>query len=48
MEGAIAWLGSRLGRQWVKKQSAIGEESMKVGQEWGQKIAMDVMAELNK
>lgn len=46
LKGLIAFYEGPIGQKFVKKQSDITTESMKAGQEWGQKVAMEIIQEL--
>lgn len=48
MDAAIEYWESPVGMSVSKKMPAAMKEAMAVGQEWGEKMAMKVMAELNK
>lgn len=46
LDAALAYFRSEPGRRWAAAQGPILSETMKAGQEWGQKLAMRVMREL--
>lgn len=46
LKGLIAFYEGPIGQKFVKKQTDITTESMKAGQEWGQKVAMEIIQEL--
>lgn len=46
LDTLIAFFDSPAGRRYIEKQPFIVADSMKVGQEWGERLAQEVIAEL--
>jgi hypothetical protein len=46
LDSAIQFFKSPAGRKFTKSQPAIIEESMRVGQQWGQELVMEVLRSL--
>lgn len=48
IEGVIKFYESPLGKKFADKSPLITQESMQVGQKWGEKLAMNVMKRLEE
>ena len=48
LDATLEFFRTDSGKRWLAAQPAILQESVKVGQAWGQKLAMKVLAELRK
>ena len=48
LDALIAFYSSPAGRRFVEKQPLILADSMKIGEEWGEKMANEVIQELQK